>query len=65
MDNTTVINLKGLPNQHGIKGYYKLRRAQLIQVLIPGFEIPRNTTRSMNTSPILDEPILDDNTPVL
>ena len=35
------------------------------QVLIPGLEIPRNTTRSVNTSAILDEPILDDNTPVL
>ena len=40
------------------------------QVLIPGLEIPRNTTRSMNISaifddPILDQPILDDNTPVL
>ena len=35
------------------------------KVLIRGLEIPRNTTRSVNTSPILDEPILDDNTPVL
>ena len=35
------------------------------QVLIPWLEIPRNTTRSVNTSAILDQPILDDNTPVL
>ena len=35
------------------------------QVLIPGLEIPRNTTRSMNTSAILDDPILNDKTPVL
>ena len=35
------------------------------QVLIPGLEIPRNATRSVNSSAILDEPILDDNTPVL
>ena len=35
------------------------------QVLIPGLEIPRNTTRSVNTTAILDQPILDDNTPVL
>ena len=35
------------------------------QVLIPGLEIPRNTTRLVNTSAILDDPILDDNTPVL
>ena len=55
--------------------YYKLRKAELIQkleahpdvneqVLIPGLEIPRNTTRSMKTSAILDL-ILDDITAVL
>ena len=35
------------------------------QVLIPGLEIPTNATRSVNTSSILAESILDDNTPVL
>ena len=35
------------------------------QVLISELEIPRNTTRSVNTSAILDDPILDDKTPVL
>ena len=35
------------------------------QVLIPELQIPRNTTRSANTSAILDDPILDDKTPVL
>ena len=35
------------------------------QVLIPRLEIPRNTTRSVNTSAILDDLILDDKTPVL
>ena len=35
------------------------------QVLIPGLEIPKNTTRSVNTSPILDDQILDDKTQVL
>ena len=35
------------------------------QVLIAGLEISINATRSVNTSPILDEPILDDNIPVL
>ena len=29
------------------------------QVLIPGLEVPRNTTRSVNDSAILDDPILD------
>ena len=40
------------------------------QVLTSGLEIPRNTTIPINTSAILDDqildnPILDDNTPVL
>ena len=35
------------------------------QVLIPGFEILRNTARAVNTSAILDDPIPDDKTPVL
>ena len=76
MDNTTVIKLKTLAKQRGIKGYYKLRKAELIQkleahpdineqVLIPGLEISRNTTRTVNTSAILDDPILDDKTPVI
>ena len=76
MDNITVIKLKTLAKQRGFKGYYKLRKAELIQkleaypdvneqVLIPGLEIPRNTTRSVNTSATLDEPILDDKSPVL
>ena len=67
MDNITVINLKDLAKQGGIKLYYKLRKAELIQnveaypyvneqVLIPGLDIPRNTTTSVNTSAILDEP---------
>ena len=76
MDNTTVIKLKTLAKQRGIKGYYKLRKAELIQklevhsdvneqVLIPRLEIPRNTTRSVSTNAILDDPIQDDKTPVL
>ena len=70
MDNITVIKLKAVAKQRGIKGYYKLRKAELIQkfeahqdvneqVLIPGLEIHRNT-RSVNTSAILDDPILND-----
>ena len=35
------------------------------QVLIPWLEIPRNATRSVNTSAILDHPIMNDKTPVL
>ena len=55
MANITVIKLKILAKQRGIKGYYKLRKAELIpklaahsdvneQVLIPGLEILINTT---------------------
>ena len=76
MDNITVIKLKTLAKQRGIKGYYKLRKAGLIQkleahsnvneqVLIPELDIPRNTTKTVNTSAILDDQILDDKTPVL
>ena len=76
MNNITVIVLEALAKQCGIKGYHKLRKAELIhklethpdvneQVLIPELEIPRNATRSVNTSAILDQPILNDNTPVL
>ena len=32
---------------------------------MPGLKIPRNTARSVNTSAILDDPIPDDNTPVI
>ena len=35
------------------------------QVLLPGLQIPRNATRSVNTSAILDQPILDYNPSVL
>ena len=81
MDNITVIRSKTLAKERGIKCYYKLRKAELIQtlkahpdvseqVLIPGLEIPTKITRSLNTraildEPILDDPILDNNTPVL
>ena len=76
MDNITVMKLKALAKQRDIKGYYKLRKAELIQkleahpdvneqVLISRLEIPRNTTRSVSTSAILDDPIVDDKTAVL
>ena len=76
INDITVNKLKTLAKQRDIKGYYKVGKAELKQkleahpdaneqVLIPGLEIRRNTTRSVNTSAILDEPILDDKTPVL
>ena len=33
MENTTVVKLKTLAKQRGIKGYYKLRKAESIQKL--------------------------------
>ena len=62
--------------QRGIKDYSKLRKAEMIhkleaypdvneKVLIPGLEIPRNATRSVNTSAILDQSNLDNKTSVL
>ena len=59
MNNLTVVELKAIAKQRGIKGYYKLRKAALIhklealpevneQVLIRGLKIPRNATRSVN-----------------
>ena len=69
------MNLRVIAKHRRIKGYYKLRKADLIlkleahpdvneQVLIPWLEIPRNTTRRANTSAILDDQILENNTPV-
>ena len=71
IDNITVIKLKTLAKKRGIKGYYTLRKAELIQkldahsdvneqVLVPDLEILRNTTRSVNTSAILHDQILDE-----
>ena len=59
MNNINVIELKALAKQRGVKGYHILRKAELIhklkthpdvneQVLIPGFEIPRNVIRLLN-----------------
>ena len=31
MDNIAIIKLRALTKQRGIKGYYKLRKAELIQ----------------------------------
>ena len=56
-----IINSKKAELVHKLEA---LREANE-QVLIPGLEIPRNTTRSVNTTAILHDPILDDITPVL
>ena len=33
MDNINVIKLKAIAKQHGIKGYYSIRKAEFIQKL--------------------------------
>ena len=33
MENHTVVQLKAIAKERGIKGYYKLRKAELIRVL--------------------------------
>ena len=76
IENIIVIKFKTLAKHCGIKCYYKLRNAELIQkleahpgvneqVLVPPLDIPRNTIRSVSTSPILDDQILDGKIPVL
>ena len=58
MENHTIVQLKAIAKQHGIKGYYKLRKAELINAL--------EATRLVEQkSSIFDEPNPNDPTPVL
>ena len=69
MEKQTVKELKALAKERGIKGYYKLRKADLIEALgkleamtpppaelIEGLPPPRNIVSNTSSS-ILDEPI--------
>ena len=58
MDNITLVKLKTLAKQRGIKGYYKLRKAELIHAL----EAVRLVEQK---SSIFNEPIPNDPTPIL
>ena len=58
MDNNTVVQLKAIAKERGIRGYYKLRKAELIHVL----EAARLVEQTSN---IFDESIQNDPTPVL
>ena len=58
MNNNTVKQLKAIAKERGIRGYYKLRKAELISV----FEATRLIEQK---SSIFDEPIPNDPTPVL
>ena len=58
MENHTVMQLKAIANERGIRGYYKLRKAKLIHAL--------EATRLVEQkNDIFDEPISNDPTLVL
>ena len=58
MENHTIVQLKAIAKERGIKGYYKLWKAELINAL----EATRLVERK---SSIFNEPIPNDPTPVL
>ena len=58
MENHPVVQLKAIVKERGIRGYYKLRKSELIRVL----ELTRLVEQKMN---IYDAPIPNDLTPVL
>ena len=58
MVNHTIVQLKVIAKERGIRGYYKLRKAELINAL----EAPRLVEQKSN---IFDEPISNDPIPVL
>ena len=58
MENHTIVQLKAIAKELGIKGYYKLRNAELIHDL----EATRLVEQKSN---IFDEQIPNDPTPIL
>ena len=58
MENHTIVQLKAIAKERGIKRYYKLRKAELINA----FEATRLVEQKNS---IFDEPIPNDPTPVL
>ena len=58
MDNITEVKLKTLAKQCGVKGYYKLRKAELVHAL----EAVKLVEQKSN---IFDEPIPNDPTAIL
>ena len=58
MENHTVVQLKAIAKERGIRGYYKLRKAELMHAL----EATRLEEQKSN---IFDEPIPNDPTLVL
>ena len=58
MEKHTVVQLKAIAKERGIRGYYKLRNAELIHAL-------EATKLLEQKSIIFDDPIPNDPTPVL
>ena len=58
MENHTVVKLKAIAKERCIRGYHKLRKAELIHA----FEATKLVEQKSN---IFDEPIPNDPTPVL
>ena len=58
MENHTIVQLIALAKERGIKGYYKLRKAELIH----GLEAIRLVEQKRN---VFDEQISNDPTPIL
>ena len=58
MENHTVMQLKAIAKERSVRGYYKLRKAELIHAL----EATRLVEQKSN---IFDDPIPNDPTPVL
>ena len=58
MENHTIVQLKAIVKERGIKGYYKLRKAEFINAL-------EATRLAEQQSSIFHEPIPNDPTPVL
>ena len=58
MEKHTVVQLKAIAKERGIRGYYKLKKAEFIHAL----EATRLVEQKSN---IFDEPIPNDPTPVL
>ena len=58
MENHTVVQLKAIAKERDVRGYYKLRKAELIHVL----EVTKLVEQK---SSIFDEPIPNDPTSVL
>ena len=64
MENLKVKDLKALAKERGIKGYYKLRKAELIQALTPVDDHSQLQNIMDQPIPEIDIPILEPSKPV-